>query len=118
MERALDDLAGIAWDTASDDELIAAVRDLETWSRRLYAAKLAVTAELDTRGIAAAHGATSTAVLLRQLLRISPGQARRRIADARSVRPVVAFTGEILAQCCRWRRPRWNPGRSATSTCR
>jgi hypothetical protein len=93
----LDDLAGIAWDTASDDELLTAVRDLETWSRRLYAAKLAVTAELHTRGVATTHGATSTAVLLRQLLRISPGQARRRIADARAVRPAVALTGEVLA---------------------
>jgi hypothetical protein len=92
----LDDLAGIAWDTASDDELLAAARDLETWSRRLYAVTLAVTAELHTRGVATTHGATSTAVLLRQLLRISPGQARRRIADARAVRPAVAITGEIL----------------------
>jgi hypothetical protein len=97
VEGALNDLAGIAWDTASDDELLAAARDLETWSRRLYAVTLAVTAELDTRGVATTHGATSTAVLLRQLLRISPGQARRRIADARSVRPAVAITGEILA---------------------
>jgi hypothetical protein len=92
----LDDLAGIAWDTASDDELLAAARDLETWSRRLYAVTLAVTAELHTRGVATTHGATSTAVLLRQLLRISPGQARRRIADARAVRPAVAITGEVL----------------------
>jgi hypothetical protein len=97
VEGALDDLAGIAWDTASDDELLAAVRDLETWSRRLYAVTLAVTAEIDIRGIATACGATSTAVLLRQLLRISPGQARRRIADARAVRPAVALTGEVLA---------------------
>jgi hypothetical protein len=96
VEGALDDLAGIAWDTASDDELLAAARDLETWSRRLYAVTLAVTAEIDIRGIATACGATSTAVLLRQLLRISPGQARRRIADARAVRPAVALTGEIL----------------------
>jgi hypothetical protein len=97
VEGALDDLAGIAWDTASDDELLAAARDLETWSRRLYAVTLAVTAELHTRGVATTHGATSTAVLLRQLLRISPGQARRRIADARAVRPAVATTGEVLA---------------------
>src|SRR5882724_9633552 len=97
VNEALDDLAGIAWDPASDDELLAAARDLETLSRRLYGIKLTVTAELDTRGVAAARGATSTAVLLRQLLRIKPGEARQRITDARSVRPAVALTGEILA---------------------
>jgi Domain of unknown function (DUF222)/HNH endonuclease len=96
VDEALDDLAGIAWGAAGDDELLAVVRDIETWSRRLYGIGLAVTAELDTRGVAAARGATSTAVLLRQLLRISPGQARRRISDARSVHPAVALTGEIL----------------------
>jgi Domain of unknown function (DUF222)/HNH endonuclease len=97
VEGALDNLADIAWDTAGDDELLAAAQDIETWSRRLYGITLAVTAELDSRGVAAARGATSTAVLLRQLLRISAGQARRRVTDARAVRPMVALTGEMLA---------------------
>ena len=94
MEGVLNDLAHVAWDAASEDELIAAVRDIETWSRQLYSISLAVTAELDTRGVALARGATSTAVLLRQVLRISPGQARRRVADARDVCPTVTVTGE------------------------
>jgi Domain of unknown function (DUF222)/HNH endonuclease len=97
MDGALDNLAGTTWETASDDELLTAARDIETWSRRLYAIALSVTGELDSRGVATARGATSTAALLRQLLRISPGQARRRLADARGVCPTVALTGEVLA---------------------
>ena len=96
MEGALNDLADIAWDAAGEDELIAAVRDIEMWSRRLYSISLAVTAELEARGVALSRGATSTAVLLRQVLRISPGQARRRVADARDVCPRVTVTGEVV----------------------
>ena len=94
MEGAIDDLADTPWEYASDEELIAAARDLERWSRRLYGVKLAVTAQLDSRGVALSHGATSTPVFLRQLLRISLAQARRRVADAREVCPTVRITGE------------------------
>jgi hypothetical protein len=76
--------------------LIAGARDLERWMRRMYAVSLAVTAELDTRGVARSRGATSTAVLLRQVLRISPRQARHRIADAHQVCSRVTVTGEVL----------------------
>jgi hypothetical protein len=95
VEGALSDLGDTPWERASDDELMAAARDLECWSRQLYSVALAITAELDSRGVAASRGATSTAVLLRQLLRISPGQARRRVADAREVCPTVTVTGEV-----------------------
>ncbi|MFL6117975.1 MAG: DUF222 domain-containing protein, partial [Catenulispora sp.] len=95
MQGALADLADTAWESASEDELLSAARDIETWTRQLYRIALDVTAELDTRGVAASRGATSTAVLLRQVLRISPGQANRRVADARAVCPRVHITGEI-----------------------
>ena len=96
MEGALDDLADTPWEYASDEELLAAARDLERWSRRLYGVKLAVTAQLDSRGVALSHGATSTPVFLRQVLRISLAQARRRVADAREVCPTVRVTGEVV----------------------
>src|SRR5262249_31415512 len=65
------------------------------WSRKLYGVGLAVTAELDTRNVAVARGASSTAVLLRQVLRIAPGEARRRVADAHVVCRRVQVTGEV-----------------------
>ena len=95
MEGAIAELADTAWHYASDEELLAAVRDIEKWARQLYGISLAVTAELDTRHVAAARGATSTAVLLRQVLRIGPGQAQRRVQDARAVCPRVQITGEV-----------------------
>jgi hypothetical protein len=97
VDGALADLAETAWDSASDEELLDGVRDIEMWSRRLYGVGLAVVAELDTRKVAQARGASSTAVLLRQLLRISPGQARRRVADAAVVCRRVQVTGEVCA---------------------
>jgi hypothetical protein len=96
VDAALDELADTAWDTLGDEELLTAARDIERWTRRLYGVTLAVTAKLDARGVASARGATSTAVLLRQTLRISLGQARRRIADARLVCPGVRVTGEVI----------------------
>jgi len=95
VEGALAELADTAWHYASDEELLAAVQDIEKWTRQLYGIGLAVTAELDTRGVANTRGATSTAVLLRQLLRIGAGQAQRRVKDARAVCPRVQITGEI-----------------------
>src|SRR5205823_13125476 len=50
--------------------------------------------ELDSRGVARTRGSYSTPALLRQVLRIAPGQARRRVADARAVCPTVHLSGE------------------------
>src|SRR5215468_8895762 len=94
VDGVLADLAETGWDAASDGELLAACRDIETWTRRLYGVGLAVTAELDIRMVALARGVSSTAVLLRQVLRIAPGEARRRVADAAVVCRRVQVTGE------------------------
>src|SRR5437764_10992015 len=95
MDGALTELAETAWAAAGEEELLAAARNIEGWSRRLYGVALAVTAELDTRGVAGSRGSYSTPVLLRQVLRIAPGQARRRVADARAVCPTVQLSGEV-----------------------
>jgi uncharacterized protein DUF222/HNH endonuclease len=95
VDGVLTDLAETGWDAASDGELLAACQDIERWCRRLYGVGLAVTAELDTRRVAVARGASSTAVLLRQVLRIGPGEARRRVADAHAVCRRVQVTGEV-----------------------
>jgi hypothetical protein len=63
VDGVLADLAETGWDSASDGELLAACQDIETWTRKLYGVGLAVTAELDTRKVAQAPGASSTAVL-------------------------------------------------------
>src|SRR5437763_14963556 len=95
MDGALTELAGTAWAAAGGEELLAAARNIEGGSRRLYGVALAVTAELDARGVAGSRGSYSTPALLRQVLRIVPGQARRRVADARAVCPTVHLSGEV-----------------------
>jgi hypothetical protein len=85
VDSAIAELSGRAWDRLSDAELLESIRQVEVWSRQLYAVALTVTGELDSRGLAGRQGVSSTAVLLRQLLRLSPQAARRRVEDAKEV---------------------------------
>ena len=41
MDGALTELAGTAWAAAGEEELLAAARNIEGWSRRLYGVALA-----------------------------------------------------------------------------
>ncbi|GAB3459761.1 HNH endonuclease signature motif containing protein [Actinophytocola sediminis] len=82
MDEIITELLDRDWDQLSDDELLGSVRRVESWSRRLYAVMLAVVREVDARGLADRQGVSSTAVLLRQLLRLSPRAAKRRVEDA------------------------------------
>ncbi|TDV52016.1 HNH endonuclease signature motif containing protein [Actinophytocola oryzae] len=93
MDKVIAELLGRHWDRLSDDELLASVRRIEAWSRQLYAVTLAVTKEVDSRGLAGRQGVSSTAVLLRQLLRLSPRAARRRVEDATDVCSSTTVSG-------------------------
>lgn len=97
MDEIITELLDQDWNRLSDDELLASVRRIEGWSRRLYAVILTVTNELDSRGLAARQGVSSTAVLLRQLLRLSPRVARRRVEDAKDVCSSTALSGSRAA---------------------
>jgi hypothetical protein len=66
----------------TDAELLDAWRELERASRRLASVEHAVISEIDSRGIAEQHACRSTAALARGLLRITPGDARRRVEAA------------------------------------
>jgi hypothetical protein len=93
MDRAIAELLSQDWDRRSDDELLESARQVEAWSRQLHAVVLTVTGELDSRGLAGKQGVSSTAVLLRQLLRLSPQAARRRVEDAKIVRCSTTLSG-------------------------
>lgn len=93
MGEVIAELLGQDWDQLSDDELLESVRRVEAWSRQLYAVTLAVTKEVDSRGLADRQGVSSTAVLLRQLLRLSPRAAKRRVEDATDVCSSLAVSG-------------------------
>ncbi|MEU8180058.1 DUF222 domain-containing protein [Micromonospora sp. NPDC049044] len=67
-----------AWALA-DDELIAALDAAHRLAQRLAAVTLALVREIDGRGTARAQGASSTAVWLRERLRLTVPAARRLV---------------------------------------
>ncbi len=68
-----------------DDDLLDVMRVVEIQARRLFAASLRLVAEVDDRGISGGRGASSTAALVRQVMRIGPGDAAARVAAADAV---------------------------------
>ncbi|MEU1644090.1 DUF222 domain-containing protein, partial [Micromonospora zamorensis] len=67
-----------AWALA-DDELVAALDAAHRLEQRLAAVTLALVREIDGRGTARAQGASSTAVWLRERLRLTVPAARRLV---------------------------------------
>jgi Domain of unknown function (DUF222)/HNH endonuclease len=66
-------------------QLVEALDAVHAIEQRLAAVKLALIREIDGRGVAVAHGASSTAVWLRERLRVSVGVGRRLVADAEAL---------------------------------
>src|SRR3954469_15147269 len=80
----------------TDEELLAAVTDLEVEQRRLVFRRHALVAELEARGLARERGMRTTAGLLSRLLRISAGEAKARVQAAADLGPRRGLTGERL----------------------
>ncbi|HET8659464.1 MAG TPA: DUF222 domain-containing protein [Micromonosporaceae bacterium] len=81
-----------AW-ALSDDELVAGVDRLYVEQQRLAAAHLALVRELDGRGLAVVQGASSTAVWLRDRMRMSITAAQRLVKLARRSTPPRRWSG-------------------------
>lgn len=95
--QALDALAGADLNSATSDELLAAMRELERLRRRLPTVEHALIAETESRGLPYESGCRNTAQFLRGLLRLDPSEAwgRVRAADATGVHRTLS--GERLA---------------------
>ncbi|WCN81886.1 HNH endonuclease signature motif containing protein [Micromonospora sp. LH3U1] len=92
MLRALAQAGGAVGDCAqaslwalSDDELLASLDATHVVAQRLAAVQLGLVRELDARGPAVAQGASSTAVWLRERLRVSGRSARQLVQLAATV---------------------------------
>ena len=83
----VEDLRTLMHVQLSGAELRDLARGTEAVARSLFAVQVAQAAEVDQRGMAAALGCPSTALLLRQLLRIPAAQARARVRAARATHP-------------------------------
>lgn len=94
--EVVDELIGLDRVMLNVDELIRIVRGVERQCRRLAVVDHALIAELDERHVAAETGCASTAVLLAQLLRLSPAEAKARVAAAADLGPRRSVTGERL----------------------
>src|SRR6185312_14573855 len=93
VEKAVDELVSAEWVGMSGDELIDVLGRVEGCVRRLQAVSLAVVREIDSQGVAVGVGASSTAGLVRQVLRVSPREATRRVETAKDVVGAVVSGG-------------------------
>ncbi|WP_328422589.1 HNH endonuclease [Micromonospora sp. NBC_00389] len=82
---AVDDCADVAPWALSDDELLASLDATHAVAQRLATVQLGLVRELDARGLAVARGASSTAVWLRERLRLSGRSARQLVELAAAV---------------------------------
>ena len=102
VEKAVDELVSAEWVGMSGDELIDVLGRVEGCVRRLQAVSLAVVREIDDQGVAVGVGASSTAGLVRQVLRVSPREATRRVETAKVVvggfSPTGAVTEPVLGE--------------------
>ncbi|WP_435204348.1 DUF222 domain-containing protein [Micromonospora sp. bgisy143] len=81
----VDDCADAALWALSDDELLASLDASHVLAQRLATVQLALVRELDGRGLAVARGASSTAVWLRERLRLSGRSARQLVQLATTI---------------------------------
>ncbi|MBG6101765.1 hypothetical protein IW249_002179 [Micromonospora vinacea] len=82
---AVDDCAETTLWGLSDDELLASLDATQVLSQRLATVQLGLVRELDGRGLAVAQGASSTAVWLRDRLRLSGRGARQLVQLAATI---------------------------------
>src|SRR2546429_4590884 len=89
MDTAADDLWSL------DNEVLPDVyRCKETALRKMWFELVEMTAEIDHRGLASTHGATSTASFLRDLVELSPREATARVTAAAALVGGQSISGE------------------------
>ncbi len=86
-------LLGPSWSQVNAPDLLTLAGQVEQLSRLTGAVQIGLAGELDTRGVAAAHGSASTGALLRNTLLISQGEARARVAAAAVLLPRTSPSG-------------------------
>jgi hypothetical protein len=96
LRHAVDTLMSTELAVLASAQVTALLADLEVQRRRLEAVDQLVVAEIDQRGLAGDYARATTAQLLTQLLRVSPGEAAARVGRARDLGPRRGLSGEPL----------------------
>jgi len=97
IETGLDELGEANLWSLLDDESLAVRERLERLSARLYAAKLASTRDVDSRGAAVKAGASSLRAWLINRVRMHPGEATREVLLAAQLDADLPATTTALA---------------------
>jgi hypothetical protein len=92
----VDALGELSWDALSPRQLLSVLARLERTVRRLPVTSQLIITRLDREATAEDLGGSGLAHALAEQLRISRGEARRRIGDAAALAPRVGLTGEVL----------------------
>jgi hypothetical protein len=93
----VDELIALPLTGLDGDDVLGVLRAVEAEHRRLAVVDHALIGEVEQRGLAVERGCASTERLLRQLLRVSVGEAGARTRAARDLGPRRGLTGEPLA---------------------
>ncbi|MFC5947936.1 DUF222 domain-containing protein [Pseudonocardia lutea] len=84
------------WAEMAHEELLAVVADVQAARKAIDARMLAVTGEVESRGLAAEHGFRDTADLLQSTQRVPAAVAKARVRAVRAVVPERSLLGEEL----------------------
>ena len=96
LSAALDTLQSLGPAALSGQAELDVLRELETQKNRIPTVEHRLIADVDARGTAGEHGCAGTAVLLGQLLRITPREAGARVQAATDLGPRRGLTGQTL----------------------
>ena len=97
VRAAYAELAAEPIDAATHSDLLAALNELEALTRQLPTVSHRILARLHREASPVALGAKNLTEVLVTRLRISRGDARRRMSEAARLGPRTALTGEALA---------------------
>ncbi|MBM9466255.1 DUF222 domain-containing protein [Nakamurella sp. YIM 132084] len=87
--------ADAGWTALTDLQVLERARALEDLHRLVGAMRITAAGAVDRRHLANRYGAASTAGLLREVLRVRPGQARELVRAAAAVLPDRQLTGHL-----------------------
>lgn len=96
LDAAFDEVTALSLDALTPSELVALMNRRETLYRRQPAVDHRIINRLAAEADPKALGGTSLTDVLATALRISKGEARRRITDAELLGPRRALTSEVL----------------------
>lgn len=108
LEGAVEALGALDWDGLPVGEQLGAMDRLETARRRATACAGDLALAVERRGDAALGGVAHRVIA--DVIRISPGEARRRIRDAAQLAPRVTVTGQSLPPALEATAKAWHSG--------